>query len=143
MTKKILTYGITLLLLGMIITPSTRTNEVEYSLTTVSRITLYVGGDGPENYTKIQYAIDNASDGDLVFVYDDSSPYFENLVVNVTIDLTSEDRYSTIIDGGENDNVIQINAVSVRINGFNIINGEFGIWYNSTSNNTITNVLCK
>lgn len=98
----------------MIITSSTGTNEVEYSLTTVGKITLYVRGDGPENYTKIQYALDNASDGDLVFVYDDSSPYFENLVVNVTIDLTSEDRYSTIIDGGENDNVIQINAVSVN-----------------------------
>ena len=36
--------------------------------------TLYVGGLGPNNYTIIQEAIDNASDGDTIFVYDDSSP---------------------------------------------------------------------
>ena len=39
--------------------------------------TLYVGGLGPGNYTTIQAAIDDASDGDTVFVYDDSSPYYE------------------------------------------------------------------
>jgi hypothetical protein len=32
--------------------------------------TLYVGGSGPGNFTKIQDAVDNASDGDTVFVYD-------------------------------------------------------------------------
>ena len=31
--------------------------------------TLYVGGSGEGNYTKIQDAIDDASDGDIVFVY--------------------------------------------------------------------------
>ena len=31
-------------------------------------ITLYVGGSGSGNYTSIQVAIDNASDGDTVFV---------------------------------------------------------------------------
>jgi hypothetical protein len=33
--------------------------------------TLYVGGSGEGNYTKIQDAIDNASKGDTVFVYDE------------------------------------------------------------------------
>ena len=37
--------------------------------------TLYVGGSGPKNYSTIQEAINDASDGDTVFVYDDSSPY--------------------------------------------------------------------
>ena len=32
--------------------------------------TLYVGGDGPNNYTTIQSAIDDAVDGNTVFVYD-------------------------------------------------------------------------
>jgi len=31
--------------------------------------TLYVGGSGPNNYTRIQDAIDYASDWDTVFVY--------------------------------------------------------------------------
>ena len=36
--------------------------------------TLYVGGSGPGNFSHIQDAIDAASPGDTVFVYDDSSP---------------------------------------------------------------------
>ena len=34
----------------------------------------YVGGSGPGNYSKIQDAIENATKGDTVFVFDDSSP---------------------------------------------------------------------
>ena len=33
--------------------------------------TLYVGGNGLNNYTSIQPAIDNASNGDTIFVYDE------------------------------------------------------------------------
>jgi len=36
--------------------------------------TLYVGGNGEGNYSSIQDAINNASEGDIVFVFDDSSP---------------------------------------------------------------------
>jgi len=38
---------------------------------------LYVGGNGPNNYTKIQDAIDDARDGDTVFVF--NGTYFETL----------------------------------------------------------------
>ena len=44
--------------------------------------TLYVGGNGPGNYSTIQEAIDDASDGNTVYVYDDSSPYYENVEVD-------------------------------------------------------------
>ena len=60
--------------------------------------TLYVGGSGEGNYTKIQHAIDDASDGGTVFVYDDSSPYNENLNVDKSINLIGEDRNTTIIN---------------------------------------------
>jgi len=63
--------------------------------------TLYVGGAGPGNYSKIQDAINNASDGDTVFVCDDSSPYQENLLVNTSVYLLGENRDTTVIDGGE------------------------------------------
>lgn len=42
---------------------------------------LYVGGTA-NNYTRIQDAINAANDGDTIFVYDDSSPYYENLIIN-------------------------------------------------------------
>ena len=38
--------------------------------------TIYVDDDGGADYTKIQDAIDNASDGDTIFVYE--GLYFEN-----------------------------------------------------------------
>ena len=31
--------------------------------------TLYVGGYGPGNYSKIQYAVENATSGDTIYVY--------------------------------------------------------------------------
>ena len=61
--------------------------------------TLYVGGSGPGNYSTIQEAIDDSSDGDTVFVYDDSSPYYEFVEINKSIDLIGENKDTTIIDG--------------------------------------------
>jgi len=40
--------------------------------------TLYVGGSGPNNYSSIQKAINFAEPGDTIFIYDDSSPYYES-----------------------------------------------------------------
>jgi nitrous oxidase accessory protein len=89
---------------------------------------LYVGGSGPGNYTKIQDAIDNASDGDTVFVYDDSSPYFENITVNKRINLTGENKETTIIDGTFSEVFIHIRANEVNVTGFTVQNiiSDFG-----------------
>ena len=46
---------------------------------------LYVGGTGEGNYTKIQDAIDDASDMDTVFVY--NGTYYENVFIDKTINL--------------------------------------------------------
>jgi hypothetical protein len=48
---------------------------------------LYVDGSGLGNYTKIQDAIDDSSDEDTLFVYDDLSPYYENLIIDKQIHL--------------------------------------------------------
>jgi parallel beta-helix repeat protein len=82
--------------------------------------TLYVGGSGPGNYSSIQYAIDAASDGDTVFVYDDSSPYYENIVLDKTINLVGEDKDTTIINGGGSGDVVYVSANQVKIQGFTI-----------------------
>lgn len=42
---------------------------------------LYVGGSGLHNYSRIQDAVDNASAGDIIFVYNKSSPYYENIII--------------------------------------------------------------
>jgi len=90
--------------------------------------TLYVGGDGPGNYTKIQDAIDNASNGDTVFVY--SGIYYLDKMINInkSIRLIGENKYNTII----NDSGIEILVSEVSVSGFTIQNGS-GISINSYS----------
>ena len=100
--------------------------------------TFYVGGSGEGNYTKIQDAIDNASNWDTVFVYAYSSPYHENVVVNKTINLIGEDKNTTIIDGNRSVNCVYLSADYVNISGFTIQNGRFWGIYMETSFNTIT-----
>lgn len=103
--------------------------------------TLYVGGSGPNNYTKIQDAIDNASDGDTVFVY--NGTYHENVIIDKSINLEVEGRNNTIINGGESKNTINIRADRVIINSFTITNGNNGTGiavksgYNVISENNI------
>jgi len=81
---------------------------------------LYVGGNGEGNYSSIQDAIDNASDGNTVFVFDDSSPYNENINIDKSINLIGEDKNSTIIDGSGKKEVIYLSANNIEILGFTI-----------------------
>ena len=68
--RKGLVYAIVVLFVGVSIIPSFGTKIVEKSSTvSFDDNTLYVGGDGPGNYTRIQDAIDNATDGDTIRVY--------------------------------------------------------------------------
>jgi len=87
--------------------------------------THYVGGSGLNNYTKIQDAIENASNGDTIFVY--NGTYHEKLIINKSISLFGENRTGTNISGvyEEPDNkygnkVIIIESDYVNITGFNI-----------------------
>ena len=105
---------------------------------------LYVGGSGPGNYTKIQDAIDNASKGDTVLVYDDSSPYYENIIINISINFIGENRNSTVIDGMASGNsCIEIIANNVHISNFTIQNTLYtnnaGIWIRRANHNIIFN----
>ncbi len=83
---------------------------------------LYVGGLGPNNYTKIQDAIDDSSEGDTVFVYDDSSPYYENIVIEKSITVLGEKRETTSILGNESVDwaIVNISSGDVSISGFTI-----------------------
>ena len=89
--------------------------------------TLYVDDDGGADFTNIQDAVDAASDGDVIYVY--SGTYYENIVVDKSITLKGEDKTSTVIDGGDNENkaVISVQEDSVKVSNFKIQNGKYGI----------------
>ena len=126
MKRKCLAVGIILLFVGTSIIPVTAQDIEKSSLPTSRSNWLYVGGDGPGNYTKIQDAIDNASDGDIVFVF--NGTYYENINIDKIISLIGENKNNTIIDGTNgNESVITIIANSICIWGFTISNsGEYG-----------------
>jgi parallel beta-helix repeat protein len=92
----------------------------------------------PTDYPTIQAAIDAASSGDTVFVY--NGTYCENLAINKAVSLIGEDKDITIIDGSKSGGnmVIRIGADSVRVSGFTIQNGSHSNIMMVSNNNTIT-----
>ncbi len=75
----------------------------------------------PDDYGSIQEAIDNASEGDTVYV--ESGVYIENLVINKLISLVGKNKDTTIIYC--NDNIhptILVSKNGVNITGFTIQN---------------------
>jgi len=128
---KTLALGVIVLFICMNVNFSLAINNVKKSSLLVSGGNiLYVGGSGPGNYSRIQDAVDNASDGDTVFVFDDSSPYVENIVVNKSIFLIGEDKNTVVIDGDFKDMVITITVDDVFVSGFTMIHPHksFNIW---------------
>jgi len=97
---------------------------------------LYVGGIGVNNYTSIQDAVDDASNGDIVFVYDDSSPYQEHVEIRKTITLIGEDRNTTRIEGEGiyEPAIYYLGVYSGSINGFTITSDLYGIWVDASNN---------
>jgi parallel beta-helix repeat protein len=119
MMMKWLALGIILLFMGASIIPAIA-QETEKQLQGSKGEWLYVGGSDPGNYSKIQDAVDNASEGDTVFVYDDSSPYYESVVVNTSIMLVGESRDTTVIDAEAVNYslALSIYADNVQVRGF-------------------------
>ncbi|UCD13180.1 MAG: right-handed parallel beta-helix repeat-containing protein [Thermoplasmatales archaeon] len=155
-----------LLLLGMILITSNSINiGAQLEMTTTNGDTLYVGGSGQGNYSKIQDAIDNASSGDTIFVF--NGTYYEHhIYIDKTVNLIGENKGTTIIDGDNGGDIVIIGADGVYLSGFTIQragnindNGIFiynsnnctiknnnvllikedGIWLFRTNNTTITN----
>ena len=133
--KKIL-IGIIICL--MLLIPSVVSISINNTTKSKNGNTLYVGGSGPGNYTSIQDAIDDAVDGDTVFVYDDSSPYYETVKVDKSINLIGEDRNTTIIKGEDDalNSAVSISkdAYNALVTGFTLTGGYYGIEVYSTNN---------
>ena len=83
-----------------------------------SGASLFVGGTGGGNYSKIQYAIDNASSGDTIYVFD--GDYYEMLVINKSVSITGNGSATTRIYNDTGGYLIEIAANDVNISGLTI-----------------------
>lgn len=82
---------------------------------------IYVGNDS-EDYSSIQLAIDDANQGDTVFIR--SGIYYENIIIDKQLNLIGEDNSNTIIDGLQNDYVIKIEADKVYLSNLSVKNSK-------------------
>ncbi|MDD3492906.1 MAG: right-handed parallel beta-helix repeat-containing protein [Candidatus Thermoplasmatota archaeon] len=104
---------------------------------------LYVGGSGPNNYTSIQDAIDDAENGYTIYVY--YRVYNESIVINKSVSLIGivEDREKPIINGSENNITVLVEANNCTISGFIILNGEVGVQLRNSSYITVESITVK
>ena len=95
-----------------------------------SRGIIIVNASGGGDYTHIQWAIDNASVGDMIHVK--PGRYYENLVINKSINLIADGESNTIIDGDRRGiDIVEISSNWVNISGFIIKNSgeeKEGAW---------------
>jgi parallel beta-helix repeat protein len=132
--RKGLVFGIIVLFIGTGFIPSTV--GIKKEKTTLPSI---------RNGGYIQDLIDNANPGDTIYI--PSGIYYENIVIDKSINLIGENKDSTIIDGNKKDDVIDINADSVKLNGFTVQHSSphfedgVGIRIDNSDNCIITN--CK
>ena len=115
----------------------------------INRKTIYVDDNntgGPWNGTleyPFQYirdAIENATEGDVVYVF--NGVYYENVIVDKTLSIIGENKSSTIIDGTYKEFVIHLIADHVYVHNFTIRNSG-GYMHNAgmkldSENNLIT-----
>ena len=128
---------------------------------TASADTIYV----PDDYAKIQWAIDNTTGGDTIIVRDGT--YIENVDVNKRLTIRSENGPANcIVDAADpDDDVFDVNTDYVNISGFtvtgatgggyiagmyihanyskitnnNVLNNRYGIYLKNSNNNILTN----
>jgi PGF-pre-PGF domain-containing protein len=107
--KHILKILAILILLVLVVSCATLSIAVDNNVTN----TIYV----PDDYAKIQWAVDNATAGDTIIVRDGT--YTENIVVNKRcLTIKSENGYATVQAANTSDSVFEVTADYVNISGF-------------------------
>ena len=101
-----------------------------------------------DHFNRIQDVIDlpNCTNGDRIIVYE--GVYYENLVINKSLDIFGEDSENTIIDGNKSGSVITVNCNNVDISTFTIRNSglndtDAGVVINAGKCHVIENIIKK
>jgi parallel beta-helix repeat protein len=78
-------------------------------------------GDGAD-FTSIQTAINNAQNGDTIWIY--TGTYNENVVINKRLDIIGNGTSNTIVNGTQSGDVMSITANRVNITALTVINSS-------------------
>jgi len=102
--------------------------------------TWIVDAGGKGNFTKIQDAINAASPGDIIYVY--NGTYREHVVLNKSVSIIGKDRNRTTVDGSGSKSVITVTANNVTVQNFTIMNSgtsqyDSGIFITNSVGNSI------
>jgi len=110
-------------------------NSTSKTISVITKEVIYV----PDDYEKIQWAVDNATAGDTIIVRDGN--YYENVVVNKKLTIKSENGpENCIVNGtGTGSTIFMLEADGIRIEGFTITGGGHGISIRSNNNTIISN----
>jgi len=105
-----------------------------------------IPGWGEDRFNKVQLAIDKASDGDTIIVY--NGTYFENVLINKSINLSGENKHGTIIDSSNSGRVIRITKNGVFVSGFTLTNSgnyveDSGVYIESYNNYIHDNIILQ
>jgi parallel beta-helix repeat protein len=131
--------SLTLFTIGPVATQSSATNVGLRSVDSNGSKMLIV----PDDFQKIQDAINSANSGDTVFVR--SGIYYETVILNKSISLLGEGQNSTFIDARQRSDVIALLVGNCDVSGFTIQNGGMAVPANcgisvwNADNNTICN----
>jgi parallel beta-helix repeat protein len=115
MYKKLLSLWAVFLLLTII--PIVSSDEYDKGTT------IYVDDDGNADFSNIQDAIDNASDGDTIYVYE--GVYYESVFINKSLELKGENKENTIIHTINKSNGVSISKNHTSISNFTIRNSTY------------------
>jgi predicted transcriptional regulator len=95
-------------------------------ITVSQRVVLTVDDDPGADYFTIHEAVENASDGYMIFVY--NGTYAEHVLVDRRLIIEGESMENTIVNGGGSGIVFHVTANSVEISRFTVKNAEYGFY---------------
>jgi nitrous oxidase accessory protein NosD len=97
------------------------TNPLTFLVISESSINIiFVDDNGGADFFNIQDAIDNASEGDIIYVY--NGIYNESITISKTIKIYGENKKNTIINGFYNEIVVEISSNNVVFSNFTVKN---------------------
>jgi len=109
--------------------------------TLVTSSILHVGDASQGSYDSIQAAINDAQNGDIIYVHEESSPYYERITIDKQLIIKGENKHSTVIDGSNQGTVVLLTADGINLSGFTIQNSGNAVQNAGVKANSDNNII--